>query len=92
MLKPDALEKSRVGRIINAYEKNGWKIVNLTYKVPSRLVESHYSNYKNEEFYDKFIEHICSGPVIGLELEKNLGSIEGAREIMYDLRFHQCSI
>lgn len=87
MIKPNALERNMIGSIIGAYEKNGWKVVRIAQVLPTReLAELHYEKYKDDKtFYNSMVENMCSGYVIILELEKNYGSIEGAREITLDI-------
>lgn len=92
LIKPnDGIAKA--GKIIRTYERDGWRVLKITYRTLYRdFAEIHYINLKNEEYYKELIENICSGPVIGLELEQiYTNSVEAAVEIMYDLRRNHSS-
>lgn len=81
LIKPDAVEKNIIGKIINAYEEQGLKIIALKMeKVDKSLAELHYAEHKGKSFYDELIEFITRGPLCALIVEGN-SCIERVRSI-----------
>jgi len=70
IIKPDAVERGLVGKIIARIEESGLKIramklVRLTKKEASGF----YHVHQNKEFFDSLIEYMTSGPCVLLILE-----------------------
>lgn len=81
LIKPDAVEKNIIGKIISSYEEQGLKIVALRMeKVDKSLAEVHYAEHKGKSFYDELIEFITRGPLCALILEGD-NCIEKVRDI-----------
>ena len=59
LIKPnDGIAKA--GKIIRTYERDGWRVLKITYRTLYRdFAEIHYINLKNEEYYKELIENIC---------------------------------
>ncbi|MHA1214594.1 MAG: nucleoside-diphosphate kinase [Candidatus Hodarchaeales archaeon] len=77
MIKPDAVQRSLVGKIITRIENKGLKIVGLKLiKLSSDEVDRLYDIHINKDFYPKLKEFILSGPVVAIAIEgKNAVSV-----------------
>ena len=82
ILKPDALQRRLIGRIIQRFEEKGLAIVGLKLVSISRdLAGRHYAAHKDKPFFPRLIEYITSGPVIVMALQ-GPRAIEMARMLM----------
>ena len=62
LLKPDALERSLTGMILNQLSGEGLQIVGAkVVKVSSELAAKHYEEHKGKPFYDELISYIQGG-------------------------------
>jgi nucleoside-diphosphate kinase len=79
LLKPDAVHRGLIGRILTRFEEKGLKLVGLKLRrFPVKLIEQHYAVHKERPFYRNLVEFMSSAPVVALALEgKN--AIEVAR-------------
>jgi nucleoside-diphosphate kinase len=70
LLKPDAVKRGLMGRILVRFEEKGLKVVaaRLQAVVPE-LAARHYAEHEGKPFYPGLIQHITSGPVLALALE-----------------------
>ncbi len=82
LLKPDAVQRGLVGRILARFEDKGLKLVGLKLRrFPAALLREHYAPHKSRPFFSNLVEFMGSGPVIALALEgKN--AIEVTRKLM----------
>lgn len=81
LIKPDAVEKNIIGKIISAYEESGLKIIALKMeKVDKGLAELHYAEHKGKSFYNDLIEFITRSPLCALIVEGD-NCIEKVRQI-----------
>ncbi len=72
MIKPDAVRRKFVGKIIDRFENSGINIVAIKLlNVSKALAEEHYVEHKGKNFYDNLISFITSGHSIAMVLEKN---------------------
>jgi nucleoside-diphosphate kinase len=70
MIKPDAVERRLVGKIISRIEDRGIKIVAMKYiHITKELAEKHYSEHKEKPFFNELVDFITSGPVVPMVLE-----------------------
>jgi nucleoside-diphosphate kinase len=82
ILKPDALQRGLVGRIIERFEAKGLKIVALKLARLARdLAERHYAPHKGKPFYEPLIRFMTSAPVVFLVLEGK-GAVAVVRKMM----------
>ena len=66
ILKPDAVQRQLMGRIIARLEDKGLQIVAAKFMQISRpLAEKHYAVHKGKPFYDGLLQYITRGPVLG---------------------------
>lgn len=82
MLKPDAVQRGLVGKIITRFEDKGCKLVGMKLiKVDRSLAERHYEEHKGKGFFEPTVNYIISSPVVAMVWEgKNVVAI--AREMM----------
>jgi len=88
MLKPDAVHRGLVGRILTRFEAKGLKIIALKLgRIDRPTAERHYAAHRGKDFYEPLIRFVTSGPTVFLVLEgkeavavvrKMLGATAGA--------------
>jgi nucleoside-diphosphate kinase len=82
LLKPDAVQRGLVGRILARFEEKGLKLVGLKLRqFPRDLLQEHYAVHRGRPFYDGLLAYMTSGPVVALALE-GVGAIEVVRGLM----------
>ena len=81
-IKPDAVKRGLIGRIIKRFENKGYKIIAMKMLRPTlEIAEKHYEEHLGKPFYNGLIKFITSGPIIAMVLEGE-NAIEGTRHIM----------
>ena len=82
MIKPDAVARGAVGQIVSRFEAMGFTILRMEMKRLSRgEAERFYEPHRGKEFYEKLVDFITSGPVVGILLEKE-NAVQVARAII----------
>jgi len=82
ILKPDAVQRGLIGRIISRFENKGLKIVAAKMMTIDRgLAERHYAVHKGKSYYDGLIQFMTSAPVLALAIRGN-GAIDVCRKLM----------
>ena len=82
ILKPDAVQRGFMGRIITRFEDKGLQIVGCKLmKISQQLAETHYESHKGKGFYAGLVKFMTSSPVLVLALRGN-GAITIARNMM----------
>lgn len=85
-IKPDAVKRGLIGRIIKRIENKGYKIIGLKMlKVTKELAEKHYEEHVGKPFYNRLINYITSGPIIAMVLQGD-NTIVGVRKLMGSTR------
>lgn len=80
MIKPDGVRRNLVGEIISRFERKGFTMRYMEYRMCSRRhFEEHYREHEGKNFYDALIDFSCSGPVVAIIFE---GNIQVARKIV----------
>lgn len=70
MIKPDAVQRRKVGAIVSRIEDAGLKIIGMKLIHLSRqLAEKNYSVHKGQPFYERLVGYVTSGPVVCMVLE-----------------------
>jgi len=70
LIKPDAVQRGLIGRIIERFERKGLKIVGLKMMpLDDVLLEDHYSHIADKPFFSGTKEFMKSSPVIALVVE-----------------------
>jgi nucleoside-diphosphate kinase len=82
ILKPDAVQRGLVGRIVERFEAKGLKLAAMKLAtIAPALAERHYAPHKGKDFYEPLIRFMTSGPVVFLVLEGN-GAVAVTRKMM----------
>jgi nucleoside-diphosphate kinase len=82
ILKPDAVQRGLMGRILTRFEEKGLKVVGTKLAVLARaLVEKHYEPHKGKPFYPGLVDYMTKGPVLVLCFEGPF-CIEASRKLM----------
>ena len=82
ILKPDAVQRGLMGRILSRFEEKGLQVVGCKLMQISRqLADTHYESHKGKGFYDGLVRFMTSSPVLVLALRGN-GAITIARNMM----------
>lgn len=70
LIKPDAVQRALVGRIIERYEQRGLRLAGIKLvRVDRRLAESHYAVHRDKPFFAGLVEFITSSPLVALVVE-----------------------
>jgi nucleoside-diphosphate kinase len=82
IIKPDAVQRGLIGRIIHRFERRGLRIAALKFmQITEDLARRHYAVHKGKPFYEPLVAYITSGPVVVMILEGN-NAIQAARRTM----------
>lgn len=82
ILKPDAVQRGLMGRIITRFEDKGLAIVGAKLMTISQeLAGTHYESHQGKPFYDGLVKFMTSSPVLVLAL-RGVGAIEISRGMM----------
>lgn len=82
LLKPDAVQRGLVGKILNRFEEKGLKFVAMKLRqFPLELIQKHYDVHKERPFYADLVGFMTSGPVLAMALEGK-GAIDVCRRVI----------
>ena len=82
IIKPDAVAKNVVGKIVSRFESNGLKVVNMEMKQLSEAdAQGFYAEHSERPFFGDLVAFMTSGPVVVQVLEGE-GAIDKNRELM----------
>jgi nucleoside-diphosphate kinase len=82
LIKPDAVQRGLMGKIIDRLETRGLRCVAAKYMAVSKdLAERHYAVHKGKDFYEGLIDYITSSPVMAMVWE-GPGAIAAVRQTM----------
>jgi nucleoside-diphosphate kinase len=82
ILKPDAVQRGLMGRIISRFEEKGLAIVGCKLmQISQQLAATHYEAHKERPFYKGLVGFMTSSPVLVLAVRGN-GAITIARNMM----------
>ena len=82
ILKPDAIQRRLIGRIVQRFEDKGFAVGAMKLMRISRdLAERLYAPHKGKPFYPGLIDYITSGPAVVMVLQGER-CIEIARTLM----------
>ncbi len=81
LIKPDAVKKKLIGRIIQMYEENGLIIEDM-YMTEANLetLEKHYEEHTERDFFKPLLSFMTSGPICAL-LVSGSNAVKVIREI-----------
>ena len=82
IVKPDAVEKSAVGGVIDMIEKAGLKIVGLRLvKLSDAQARAFYDVHKERPFFPDLVRFMTSGPAVVMAIEGE-DAVARYREVM----------
>lgn len=71
IIKPDAVERNLVGKILARFEENGFQIVaTKMLRLTQVQAEGFYAEHQGKEFFTSLVEYMTSAPVVVSVLEK----------------------
>ena len=69
ILKPDAVQRGLIGRIVTRFEEKGLQVVGMKMlTISSDLAAQHYAPHKGKPFYDGLVKFMTSSPVVVMAL------------------------
>ncbi len=82
ILKPDAVKKGVIGKIVDRFESNGLRIAAMKkLQLSQAEAGNFYIVHKDRPFYGELIEFMTSGPVVAMVLEGE-NAVAKNRELM----------
>jgi nucleoside-diphosphate kinase len=82
ILKPDAVQRGLMGRIISRFEDKGLQIVGCKLmQISQQLAATHYEAHRSKPFYAGLVKFMTSSPVLVMAVRGN-GAIAIARNMM----------
>jgi len=82
IIKPDAVAKNVLGKILDRFESSGLKIVAVKMlHLDQDMAEGFYAEHKGKPFFDKLINFMTSGPVL-VQVLSGENAIKTNRELM----------
>lgn len=81
-IKPDAVKRGLMGKIIDRFETKGFKIVGMKLlQVTPELAAKHYEEHKGKSFYNRLIYYITSAPIVAMVVQ-GYNAVESVRHIV----------
>lgn len=91
LIKPDAVQRLLVGKIVDRYEARGLRIVGMKLVHADRaLAEQHYDVHREKPFFAGLVEFITSSPLVAMCVE-GPNAITVCREINGKTRPHEAA-
>ncbi len=82
IIKPDAVRRNLIGKILTVFEENGLRPVALKrIQMTRQQAEGFYAVHKERPFYGELVETMTSGPVVVQVLEGESAILKN-REVM----------
>jgi nucleoside-diphosphate kinase len=67
MLKPDAVKRGMVGKLVQRFEDKGFELIGAKLmRMTREQAETHYAEHTGKPFYGELLEFITSGPVFAM--------------------------
>jgi len=87
MLKPDALERNLMGKIISRIERVGYCIADCRMmRLDEQILREHYVHLEDKPFFPEILDYMMRGPVLGMIVEGE-NAVAGVRKLMGATRF-----
>jgi len=82
ILKPDAVQRGLMGKIITRFEEKGLQIVGAKMmQISQDLAATHYKDHRGKPFYDGLVGFMTSSPVLVMAV-RGVGAIAISRAMM----------
>lgn len=82
ILKPDAVLRRLLGKIISRFEEKGFQIVGLKMiQISEDMARKHYAAHEGKDFFEPLVRYTSSAPVVVMVL-KGKNVIEIVRKMM----------
>ncbi|EAJ9143510.1 nucleoside-diphosphate kinase [Campylobacter coli] len=82
IIKPDAVKKGVIGKILDRFESNGLRIAAMKkVRLSKEQAEAFYAVHKERPFFKDLVEFMISGPVVVSVLEGE-GAVLKNRDLM----------
>jgi nucleoside-diphosphate kinase len=82
ILKPDAVQRGLMGRIISRFEDKGLQVVGAKFmQISQELAAEHYKDHEGKPFYNGLVSFMTGSPVLVLAL-RGCGAIAICRGMM----------
>ena len=82
IIKPDAVSKNVLGKILDRFESSGLKIIAIKMlHLDKDMAEGFYAEHKGKPFFEKLINFMTSGPVL-VQVLSGENAIKTNRELM----------
>lgn len=82
IIKPDAVAKNVIGKIIDRFESNGLRIAAMKkIQLSKKDASTFYEVHKERPFFNDLVEYMISGPVVVMVLEGE-NAVAKNRELM----------
>ncbi len=82
ILKPDAVQRGLMGRIINRFEDKGLQIVGCKLmQISQDLAAQHYKDHASKPFYPGLVRFMTSSPVLVMAV-RGIGAVAICRGMM----------
>ena len=70
MMKPDAVAKHLMGKILTRFEEKGLQLKAIKLMTISEdLAKEHYGEHSEKPFFNDLVDYIISGPVLAMVIE-----------------------
>ena len=81
-LKPDAVQRGITGQIIHRLERSGMRLAGMKMvQADDKILEKHYSEHVDKEFYNGLKEFMQEGPIIAMVWE-GVNAVENVRKLV----------
>ncbi len=82
LLKPDAVQRGLIGKIVERFEARGLRIVGMKMiRVSQSLAETYYAEHRGKPFFEPLMGYVSSGPTVAMVLEGD-GAVGIVRRMM----------
>jgi len=82
IIKPDAVERNLIGKILERIEAKGFRIVAMKrVQLTKSVAEGFYHVHKERPFFNDLTTYMCTGPVVLLGLQRE-NAVPQWRELM----------
>ena len=70
MIKPDGVQRHKIGQIIASFERRGFKLVAMKLCTPGEeQFKKHYAEHKDRPFFPRLVKFAASSPVLAMVWE-----------------------